>query len=567
MLDMKKAEEASISYEAPHQHTVLNVTGEEPSKWQWLKDKLAVLQPGNLLTYQMFLYNNDLKPIESERRTWQWWNFVCFWIADSFNINTWQIAATGVQAGLTWWEVFITVWLGYFFCGVFVTLSARIGAYYHISFPVACRASFGIVGSIWPVINRVVMSIVWFAVQAWVAEPCVELMLMLIFGKDLNTRIPNHVGMGITSFEFLSFFLFWLICLPAIWFPPQKIRHLFTFKAYVVPFAGFGFLIWTLKRAGGLGPVMHQPAKIHGSERSWAFVILMMNSLANFATLIVNAPDFARYSTTKKSALWSQLFAIPICFLITSLIGILVSSASTVLYGETYWSPMDVLRRFLDGYTAGDRAGVFLISFAFVIAQLGTNIAANSLSAGQDMTSLLPKYINIRRGGFICAFIALCICPWQFFTSANTFTTYLSAYTVFLSAIAGTIASDYYAVRKGYIALPDLYSGERASVYRYNMLGINWRAYTSYLLGIVPNMPGFVGACGVKNIPIGATRVYDLSFFIGFLVSFIVYYVLCCFFPPKGLPSEKSYKENVWYERWAEVDDFDPTENVLEGKE
>jgi cytosine/uracil/thiamine/allantoin permease len=36
-------------------------------------------------------------------------------------------------------------------------LSGRIGAMYHVGFPVVGRASFGIWGSLWPVFNRAAM--------------------------------------------------------------------------------------------------------------------------------------------------------------------------------------------------------------------------------------------------------------------------------------------------------------------------------------------------------------------------------------------------------------------------
>lgn len=520
-------------------------------------------QPGQkpLTNAQLFLFNHDLKPVESDRRKWRWFNFIFFWIADSFNVNTFQIAGTGVAAGLKWWQVFITVWIGYFFCGVFVAFSARIGTYYHVSFPVSARAAFGIFGSLWPILNRVVMAIVWYSVQGWIGGQCVQLMLKSIFGNDLDTRIPDHVHSGIDSFKFLSFFLFWLFSLPAIWFPPHKIRHLFSLKAVVTPFAGFGFLIWALKKSGGSGPLMHAPATIDGSAWSWAFVASLMNSLANFATLIVNAPDFSRFATSKGSAFWSQLAAIPICFSITSLIGILITSSATTLYGKSFWNPLDILSKYLEHFTSGNRAGVFLISFGFAIAQLGTNIAANSLSAGTDMTAILPRYINIRRGGYICAMIALCVCPWQMFTTSSNFSTYLSAYTVFLSAIAGVIFSDYYAVRKGYLILDHMYSGTKNSVYRYNKIGCNPRAFIAYILGIAPNITGFAGACGA-TVPIGATRVYNLSWFVGFFTAFISYYVLCWFWPVAGLPEEFANRKFVWHEKWQDVDNFDPSENL-----
>ena len=138
----------------------------------------------------------------------------------------------------------------------------------------------------------------------------------------------------------------------------------------------------------------------------------IMSSIANFATLIVNDPDFARFARKPKDALWPQFFTIPIGFAVTSFIGIIVSSSSTVIYGQTIWDPLKLLSNFLDGANGAARFGVFIIALAFALAQLGTNIAANSVSAGTDLTALLPRYLNIRRGGYICAAVGLAMCPW-----------------------------------------------------------------------------------------------------------------------------------------------------------
>lgn len=205
--------------------------------------------------------------------------------------------------------------------------------------------------------------------------------------------------------------------------------------------------------------------------------------------------------------LWSQVIIIPVGFAVTSFIGIIVSSSSTVLFGETVWNPLDVFSSLLDEGGSGNRAGVFFIATAFTLAQLGTNIAANSVSAGTDMTALMPRYLNIRRGGkiedsslavtskltqttgYICAIIGICINPWYLLSSASSFTTYLSAYSVFLSSIAGVILCDYYVIRKGYLQVLDLYSAQSDGPYWYT-LGVNWRAYTAYICGIAINIVG-----------------------------------------------------------------------------
>ncbi|KAF7542415.1 hypothetical protein G7Z17_g11593 [Cylindrodendrum hubeiense] len=510
---------------------------------RWV-DKLAVEAEPGLTRAQLMLTNHDLKPVEKERRQWSAWNFVGFWIADSFNINTWMISSSMIIGGLSWWQAWICVWIGYTITGIFVAMNARFGAMYHIGFPVANRSSFGIWGSLWPVFNRAAMACVWYGVQSYIGGHCVYLMIRAIWKSWDREKIPNTFAAdsGTTTADFVSFFLFWLISLPAIWFPVHKIRHLFTVKAYVVPVAGVAFLGWAVSRAGGIGPIIKQKNTIHGSELGWEIVKGIMSSIANFATLIVNGSDFSRFARKPSDALWSQMITIPFGFALTSFIGIIVSSSSTVIYGESIWDPLKLLERFVEDGGSAQRFGVFVIAGAFALAQLGTNIAANSVSAGTDMTALFPRFINIRRGGYICAIIGLAMCPYNLLTDSNMFTTYLSAYSVFLSSIAGVMVSDYYLVRKGYLEIKELYDGRKSGPYFYTY-GINWRAYVAYISGILINVVGFVGAIG-REVPIGATYIYNLNYFFGFGIACGMYWSLCKFFP---VPATS--------DRWMEVGD------------
>lgn len=98
------------------------------------------------------------------------------------------------------------------------------------------------------------------------------------------------------------------------------------------------------------------------------------------------------------------------------------------------------------------------------------------------------------------------MCPWNLLSSSNNFTTYLSSYSVFLSSIAGVLICDYYFVRKGYLQVNDLYSARKSGPYFYQF-GINWRAYTAYIAGILINVVGFAGAIG-RKVPKGAQYIY-----------------------------------------------------------
>lgn len=73
-----------------------------------------------------------------------------------------------VQLGLSWWQAWICVWLGYSVVAPFIVLNARPGAIFHVTFPVVARTSFGLYGSLWPVFNRGVMA--WYVVQVFLND-------------------------------------------------------------------------------------------------------------------------------------------------------------------------------------------------------------------------------------------------------------------------------------------------------------------------------------------------------------------------------------------------------------
>ncbi|KAJ1558076.1 hypothetical protein HK096_003688 [Nowakowskiella sp. JEL0078] len=291
-----------------------------------------------------------------------------------------------------------------------------------------------------------------------------------------------------------------------------------------------------------------------------------MSCVANFATLIVNDPDFTRFATKPSDAILPQITTIPLTFGIVSVIGIIVSSSSSVVYNETIWSPIDLLGKLLDGNPSGaTRFGVFFISACFVLAQIGVNIAANSASAGSDMTALLPKYISIRRGGFICALIGLCMCPWTLLSSSNNFTTYLSAYSVFLSSITGVLFCDFYIIRRGKLNVAQLYSVDKNGDYWY-WNGISWKAYTSYIAGILINIVGFAGAVGTP-VSTAASQMYNLAYFLGVFVSAGIYYILWRIFPSKGMELQGWHEKDEYVfeeiKKEGEIDTKEPNLSVV----
>lgn len=78
--------------------------------------------------------------------------------------------------------------------------------------------------------------------------------------------------------------------------------------------------------------------------------------------------------------------------------------------------------------------------------------------------------------------------------------------------------------------------------------GWNFRAFAAYIMGLVPNFPGFVNSIisasgGKKPIGEGADKIFAFNWFVGIAVSMGTYYLLNKLYPPPGaFPPGKFYE-------------------------
>lgn len=210
--------------------------------------------------------------------------------------------------------------------------------------------------------------------------------------------------------------------------------------------------------------------------------------------MATNIPDFTRYLKKEQGVYWQVPF-LPLIQLMLGLFGIISTSASKVVYGEYIWDPLALAAKW-DGPSG--RCGAFFVGFCWVIAQIGTNLSANVISCSNDMTSLFPKYINIRRGVIITTVTAGWIMvPWKIIHSASSLLSFMSGLGIFLAPIAAIIAADYWVVKSRHIDVPALYRAHGR--YRYNAFGTNWRAVIAFLVSVVPNIPGMYDSRSPQN--------------------------------------------------------------------
>ncbi|CCO26301.1 putative permease C1683,05 [Rhizoctonia solani AG-1 IB] len=413
-----------------------------------------------------------MDPVPIHQRSWTMWDYTSYWLSDGFNVATWNMASSMLAVGLSWKQALPAIAIGHFLIALAVTANGTIGARLHIPFPVLNRSSFGY----------------------WLSYFSVE------------GRLSDSAN--ITTVEMMCYFLYWLIQFPFLLVSPHKIRYLFIAKAILAPATGLAIMIWAFVRSGG-GPIFAQKATISGPALSWAMLSAMNSAIGNYATLSVNIPDFTRYARSPRDQ-YIQVLIIPVIFTFFAFMGIAATSAGNVIYGEILWNPLTLIDRW------DNRAAAFFASFSFCLATIGTNVSANSISAANDFTALLPKASPPRTK------------PYR---SAIGFLNFMGGYTVFLGPICSIMIVDYWFVHKGKIDVPALYDPKGR--YRYTG-GVNWRALLALCVSVPPNLPGLIHSINPKiDVGLGGQHLFSIAWLLGFSLAGVTYYVTSMLFPPR----------------------------------
>lgn len=226
------------------------------------------------------LINEDLRPVPLEERVWKWQTFASWWISESWGASTWAVGSSLVAGGLLWWQAFLAVLVGHGIASIITVWNGRAGATYHINFPTMIRCTFGIRGAYFPVFVRIVLDLVWFAVQAYFGGQFMAIVLTCVFGHYW-TEIPNALpaSAGTTTQGITAYFLFWIFQVIVAFYRPHEIKPLYYFKAVTMPIAMFGLFIWCLVRSGGPGTIALSTAPASSSILGWTFMAAMNSAI------------------------------------------------------------------------------------------------------------------------------------------------------------------------------------------------------------------------------------------------------------------------------------------------
>src|ERR1700735_1736938 len=153
------------------------------------------------------LYNNDLAPTTSARRTWGTYNYIALWFSMSMEVSTYMLASSLIAGGMNWKQAVGTILLGNLIVLIPMILNAHAGAKYGIPFPVFVRASFGLRGANLPALLRAFVACGWFGIQSWIGGQAIASMLRVVW--------PGAAAHPETIW--ICFFSFWLLNMFVIW--------------------------------------------------------------------------------------------------------------------------------------------------------------------------------------------------------------------------------------------------------------------------------------------------------------------------------------------------------------
>lgn len=476
--------------------------------------------------------NEDLAVVPEDKRTWGTWNYAALWIAMSLCIPTYMYASSLIQGGMNWWQAILTVFLGNSIVLLPMVLNGRAGARYGIPFPIFARSSFGIRGANIPALLRAVVACGWFGIQTWIGGKSLYQMLR-VWHPTIQAWYPSLKGLpqvfpawlGLQTGPAITFIAFWLVNMLVIYLGIESIRKLLVFKAIFLSLAAGALVLWAIVAANGLGPILAQPSRFETAGQFFSFFVPALTAMVGFwATLSLNIPDFTRYARSQRAQVVGQMVGLPPSMTAFALVGVIVTSATTLVYGSAIWDPIELAGKF------HSRLIVSAAMLAVAVSTLATNIAANIVSPANDFSHLWPARINFKRGGYITGMIGILILPWKLLSDPTGYIyTWLIAYSALLGPIGGIMIADYYVLRRERLHVDDLYRREGRYWYR---SGFNLAAVIALFCGILPNVPGFLvklipeKIAELNIVPAWINSLYDYAWFVGFAISGAVYWLL-----------------------------------------
>jgi len=533
------------------------------------------------------LYSEDLAPVPANQRTWTRWHLAAIWVGMAVCIPTYLLASYMIKTGLNWYEALIIIGLANLIITLPMVLNGHAGVKYGIPFPVIGRAAFGTKGVHLASVTRGIIACGWFGVQTWIGGLAIYAIFNAITGStgELGLSVGKFVGFGI--FWIINMYFIWKGTESIKWLETYSAPILIIMGLALIYWSyakaeGFSIVLGQSQQLEktaatitekddnfflNLNVLKSKEGKLKASEynivsdksttwtsftpdpiqiertenvqvqfrnnevvssvvnanvmstdvnsgsKLWSYLLWLTAMVGFWATMSISIADITRYASTQKDQVAGQFIGLPATMMLYSFVGIFVTCAAIINFKDVLiaddapWDPVSLISRFKNPMV------VIIAQIFMLIATLSTNIAANVIAPSNAFSNLWPKRISFRTGGMITGIIGILIMPWWLLNEISGFLIFVSG---LLGPVLGILIADYYFVREKRLELAELYKEE--GIYSYGKTGFNKAAMIALLIGVFLALIGYW-------VP-ALNFLYSLSWFTGFIISFILYIIL-----------------------------------------
>jgi len=536
------------------------------------------------------LYSEDLAPVSKENRTWSKWHLAAIWVGMAVCIPTYLLASYMIKTGLNWYEALIIIGLANLIITIPMVLNGHAGVKYGIPFPVIGRAAFGTKGVHLASVTRGIIACGWFGVQTWIGGLAIYAIFNAVTGStgELGLSIGKFIGFGI--FWVINMYFIWKGTESIKWLETFSAPILVIMGLVLIYWSyakadGFSVVLEQGKQLQATAATISEkdnvfhlnlnalkdkeghlkaseynivsdadtswetftesPILITNTEnvqvqfrtmdndtevlssivnanvasndasgsKLWSYLLWLTAMVGFWATMSISIADITRYAATQKDQVAGQFIGLPATMLLYSFVGIFVTCAAIINFKDILiaddapWDPVSLIAKFKNPVV------VIVAQVFMLIATLSTNIAANVIAPSNAFSNLLPKKISFKKGGTITGILGILIMPWWLLNEISGFLIFVSG---LLGPVLGILIADYFLIRKKKLELAELYKEE--GIYSYKKTGFNKAAMIALFVGVFLALIGYW-------VP-ALNFLYSLSWFTGFIISFVLYVLL-----------------------------------------
>lgn len=245
----------------------------------------------------------------------------------------------------------------------------------------------------------------------------------------------------------------------------------------------------------------------------WQYLLWFTAMVGFWATMSISISDITRFARSQADQVKGQFLGLPGTMLFYSFVGIFVTSAALIAFEDILiaedapWDPISLVSRF------NQPVVVVVAQLAMLVATLSTNIAANVIAPANAFSNLWPQKLGFREGGLLAGFIGILICPWLLLDEISSLLIFVSG---LLGPVLGVLLCDYFAIRRTQLDVVQLFNPQ--GEYAFGGSGFNINAMLALALGALTALVGY----WVPDLDF----LFSLSWFTGFSVAFLVYWLL-----------------------------------------